>query len=375
MSRVSTDTVNDGSAITGARGLSAGVGKVTGSGVGLGSGRTSSFSLPSARGNRGTVGVGGYWRGKLKMVGVMGALSIQAVQNESKNSSHTDSSASSAGRPRRTVPFQALVSGPTMRVSASSTHSSGWVIKGWRRFARSSRPNSLRNCWACAKSPVKGVGVGPISVHMISSVSMVLSSEVKGSRSTLTAPGEIGLAGLLHAGLPVLGSRRSVFLSMRGGADTHFNGRRCDSLAVLRNYARRLNGVSGSGLLGVGLTPTTDCDGDGDGDNGDRTRMGREKVGLAPTERDDDEEGLVPSATRQQEEGLAPSATRQQEEGLAPSAAGLYTRGKKDGFSLMLRSPGSFHKAGLESARLYDVYCPRDASLLPGKGLGYWAGR
>ncbi|KAH8995879.1 hypothetical protein EDB86DRAFT_2829394 [Lactarius hatsudake] len=41
----------------------------------------------------------------------------------------------------------------------------------------------------------------------------------------------------------------------------------------------------------------------------------------------------------------------------------------------LLRSPGSFHETGLGSVRPFDVYHPRDASLLAGKGLGSQAGR
>ncbi|KAH8991899.1 hypothetical protein EDB86DRAFT_2830636 [Lactarius hatsudake] len=124
---------------------------------------------------------------------------------------------------------------------------------------------------------------------------------------------------------------------MRGGADTHFNGRQRDSLAVLRNYARRLYGVSGSGLLGVGLAPTTDYDGDGDGDNSGGTRTGREKVGLAPTERDDNEEGLAPSTA-----------------GLNDKMWDYTPATRENGLSLMLRSPRSFREMSRSLCDLYD---------------------
>ncbi|KAH8980086.1 hypothetical protein EDB86DRAFT_3137838 [Lactarius hatsudake] len=128
-----------------------------------------------------------------------------------------------------------------------------------------------------------------------------------------------------------------------------------DFLAVLREVNWTVNFLVTLREVTVDLTglPRDAARGDGD-----ETRTGHEKVGLAPTERDDDEEGLAPSTA-----GL----TRQD---------GDYTpAARENGFSLILRSPRSFHETGRRPARPYNVYRPRDASLRSSKGLGNRAGR
>ncbi|KAH8994757.1 hypothetical protein EDB86DRAFT_2829793 [Lactarius hatsudake] len=230
-------------------------------------------------------------------------------------------------------------------------------------------PIRCRSYAGCAGFPENGIGIGPTKRFMASEIDVVMSSGRRKSGVEVTVVSRYsrrcarswghGSVYLLRTGLPV-SDAESIYLlraglttlcvpmamtglsrgatQLREAALRSFGLRdderwgwyplqrtmvtsvpatrrtplrtagvwTVDFLAVLREVNWTVNFLATLREVTVDLTglPRNAARGDGD-----ETRTGREKVGLAPTERDDDEEGLAPSTA-----------------GLKRQDAGLYTR-------------------------------------------------
>ncbi|KAH8982935.1 hypothetical protein EDB86DRAFT_2834190 [Lactarius hatsudake] len=276
----------------------------------------------------------------------MGVSSIQMVQNKLKNSSHIDLSVNLVGRPRQMVLFQASVSGPSMKVAPiRSVELSELVEETLGLRGVSSEEGRDGSSWFCrlrqcrldqgssygTRTALVGRVVGGGEVKILASLHEIVESRVNvpATRRAVcvrVCPARGAARDCLPRSGP--GTRGGLGLGSGSGARVPVWPRWAHDVEV---FCVGLPCNAAQGGLWVwlhagqgwfwssGVWTTTKWGWH------PRNERSREGAGLIPTERDNNMEGL------------------------APSTAGLYTRGKKDGFSLILQSPRSFCKAGPES--------------------------